>query len=344
MKHALQYFFVLLLLTACETAVEVDVPRYPAQLTVNSLFYPDSLWQVELAQNRYILDTDQFASVPDAEVRILQGGQTVAVLDYVQDAPFTGNSIYRAKSGYPQPEGRYTLDVSHPTLGNLSAISRVPENRVRIVRAVLDTLDIRQESYEENDAIAYGITLQFDDPPEENFYSLSVLFNTDLFLGSDANGDGKVLELGIVERTEFSSIKSDDPIVVQVFDRYRDEIIFSDASFNGQSYTLKLYLLVPDGTVLGDRLFALPIVLEEVAYDTQGDTLRDIGELAGISSLQILLRTTTEEYYDYFYTRDLQASVENNPFAQPVQVFDNIEGGLGIFAGFSQVEKQVTIK
>ena len=60
--------------------------------------------------------------------------------------------------------------------------------------------------------------------------------------------------------------------------------------------------------------------------------------------MSVVLRTTTEEYYNYHYTRDLQASVESNPFAQPVQVFDNIEGGLGVFAGYSQVEKEVIIK
>ncbi len=169
-----------------------------------------------------------------------------------------------------------------------------------------------------------------------------MLLNNDLFFGSDANGDGKVLELGIFEQTIFSSIKSDDPIVVQVFDRYRDEIIFSDVSFNGQSYTLKLYVI--KSSILKYGLSLTPFVLAEPAYDTQGNLLRDVGELAGISTLHILLRTTTKEYYDYFYTRDLQASVENNPFAQPVQVFDNVKGGLGIFAGFSQVEKTVTVK
>lgn len=338
------YITTTLVLYACETTVEVDIPRYPAQLTVNSLFYPDSVWQVELTQNRYILNNEPFASVPDAEVRVLQEGQTVAVLDYVGNAPFTGNSIYLAKSSYPQPRGNYTLNISHPTLGNLSASSRVPENRVSIVRAVLDKLDQRQESSTENNALAYGITLQFNDPPEENFYSLSALFSTDLFFGTDADGDGNVFELGILEQSDFSSIKSDDPIVTQVFDRYRDELIFSDASFNGQLYTLKLYLLVPDGTVLSEYLFALPFALTEVAYDTQGNVIRNIGELAGGGVLKIILRTTTEEYYSYYYTRDLQASVESNPFAQPVQVFDNIEGGLGIFAGYNQVERQVTIK
>jgi len=43
----------------------------------------------------------------------------------------------------------------------------------------------------------------------------------------------------------------------------------------------------------------------------------------------------TEEYYLYKLT--LQNFYENNgnPFAQPVQIYSNIEGGLGIFAGYS---------
>ena len=66
-------YLLLLCFTACETAVEIDVPRYPAQLTANALFNPDSVWQVELTQNRFILDTAQYAPVPDAEVRVFAG-------------------------------------------------------------------------------------------------------------------------------------------------------------------------------------------------------------------------------------------------------------------------------
>ncbi|WKN43986.1 DUF4249 domain-containing protein [Tunicatimonas pelagia] len=321
-------------ITACETAIETDVPRNPPQLTVNSLFNPDSVWQVELTQNRYILDSEPFASVPDAEVQVLQNGQTVAILDYVQDAPFIGNSIYRAESSYPQTGEDYTLEVNHPTLGSLFANGQAPESQITITRAVLDTLDQRTEANISNNAVAYGLTIQFEDPPEENFYSLSVLLQYDGFFGTE--------ELLLEERSSFSDIRSDDPIVAQVFDQYRDEIIFTDASFNGQSYTLKLYLL--ESSILSSGLSFPPFILTEPAYDTQGNIVRDIGELAGLTTLRILLRTTTEEYYQYNYTRDLQASVENNPFAQPVQVFDNVEGGLGIFTGFSQMEKKVIIQ
>lgn len=43
----------------------------------------------------------------------------------------------------------------------------------------------------------------------------------------------------------------------------------------------------------------------------------------------------SEEYY--LYKRTLQNYIENdgNPFSQPVQIYSNVEGGLGIFAGYS---------
>ena len=165
---------LILCLIACETVVEVDVPRYPAQLTVNALFNPDSLWQVELTQNRYILDNAPFAAVPDAEVLITQQGQPVASLRY-QGENYFGNSIYVAEGSRPQAGEAYTLEVTHPTLGNLTATSQVPVPPAAIVSAVLDTLDVRQDAGIDDGDVAYAVTIRLDDPPEENFYSLSIL-------------------------------------------------------------------------------------------------------------------------------------------------------------------------
>lgn len=344
MKHTLRYFPILLLLLACETTVEVDIPRYPAQLTVNSLFYPDSVWRIELTENRYILDTARFAAVPDADVRILQNGQVVAELDYQGDSDFFRNGIYTSTNDRPQVGAAYTLAVSHPALGDLTANSYVPVPQTPILSAVLDTLDVRQgSSSQESDEVSYALTIRLDDPPEENFYSLSVIFYYDVFLGVDADQDGNFLELGIEEEEGRGDIQSDNPVVDNVFDSYRSELLFKDISFNGQEYELKTYLRFRKGSIL-TSFFNEAFVLEENAYDSQGNLIRRPGDTAGLLTLYAVLRTTTEEYYNYNFTSDLQASVENNPFAQPVQVFDNIENGLGIFAGFSQVEKQVTIR
>lgn len=336
-------FFVLgLLLYACETAVEVDVPRYPAQLTVNALFNPDSVWQVELTQNRYILDTARFAAVPDAEVRVTQQGQLIASLRYQGDQSFTGNSFYVANDSRPQAGEEYTLEVTHPTLGNLTARSAVPASQTMIVSAVLDTLDVRQDAGLPDDNVAYAVTIRLDDPPEENFYSLSILLRWE-GLGTVVVNDRA--ELWIENEASTPYIRSDDPIIDNPFDSYRTELLFKDVSFSGQTYELKFYMSFDKGNGIYDDLFKEPLVLVGGnAYDRQGNVIRVPGDTFNIHTLYAVLRTTTEDYYNYNYTRDLQASVENNPFAQPVQVFDNVEGGLGVFAGYSQTEKEVTIK
>ncbi len=334
MRKDCWYCLLVFCLAACETAVEIDVPRYPAQLTVNALFNPDSVWWVELTENRYILDNAPFAAVPDAEVRITQQGQAVASLRY-QGENYFGNSIYVAEDSRPQAGEAYTLEVTHPTLGNLTATSQVPVPPTAIISAVLDTLDVREGAGLDNENIAYAVTIRLDDPPEENFYSVTAQVNYLGITGPTATNFTFYL------RSSVQSMISDDPIVDNPFDRYRDELLFNDVSFNGKPYELKVY--VPFGERrLTSLIFYKFTVLE-------GDTIRgpegllQPGDMVG-NSLSVILRTTTEEYYNYNYTRDLQALVENNPFAQPVQVFDNIEGGLGVFAGYSQMKKDVTFK
>lgn len=335
-------------LMACETAIEVDVPRYPSQLTANALFNPDSVWQVELTQNRYILDNAPFAPVPEAEVKVLQEGRTVAVLDYRGNHPYNGNSIYRATDSRPTAGEAYTLEVNHPTEGRVSASSRVPPAPTPILSVVWDTLDVREVPNSEN-RLAYGVIIRFDDPPEENFYSLSFIVRDNLVFLEDIDNDGEQ-EL-IVLRREFlreAGLQSDDPLVDNPFNRYISELLFKDVRFNGQEYELKLYMEqfigVSDGSSNFLKFVTDFYVLNEEVYDLQGNVVFGADESFPSYEVFALLRTTTEEYYNYTRTRDLQASVESNPFAQPVQVYDNIEGGLGVFAGYNQVEKEVTIK
>ncbi len=52
-------------------------------------------------------------------------------------------------------------------------------------------------------------------------------------------------------------------------------------------------------------------------------------------SLRVALLSVSEEYYQYFTTKNLQTNSSEDPFSQPTQVFSNIENGIGIFAGYS---------
>lgn len=49
----------------------------------------------------------------------------------------------------------------------------------------------------------------------------------------------------------------------------------------------------------------------------------------------------TEEYYKYLESVELSSNASGNPFSEPVSVYTNIKGGLGIFAAYQIVEKNV---
>lgn len=56
--------------------------------------------------------------------------------------------------------------------------------------------------------------------------------------------------------------------------------------------------------------------------------------MSGVATEQhIILLHLSEAYYNYELTRSLQQRAQGDPFAQPVQVFNNITNGVGIFAG-----------
>lgn len=184
--------------------------------------------------------------------------------------------------------------------------------------------------------------------PEANFYSLSLGFRK-IQVGGRFNDSGEIEDF--IEETFLvgGGLQSGDPIVDKVFDRYSSELLFKDISFNGQEYELKLYFrqqfsVSPDNirSYLDDHTKGF--TLSDAVYNRQRDKLYPPGTTFYYSTMYAVLRTTTEEYYRYHYTRDLQASVEKNPFAQPVQVYNNIGNGLGIFAGYSQTQKQATFK
>jgi len=55
-----------------------------------------------------------------------------------------------------------------------------------------------------------------------------------------------------------------------------------------------------------------------------------------LTKVYVELRTITKEYYKYHSSLARQLIVRQDPFAEPVTIFNNIEGGYGNFSGFTQ--------
>jgi hypothetical protein len=60
-------------------------------------------------------------------------------------------------------------------------------------------------------------------------------------------------------------------------------------------------------------------------------------QLINNAGVILSLRTLSEEFYKYKTTAQVQDETSDNPFAQPVNVYKNIENGFGIFAGYNNM-------
>ncbi|GAB3262093.1 hypothetical protein GCM10027347_27550 [Larkinella harenae] len=62
------------------------------------------------------------------------------------------------------------------------------------------------------------------------------------------------------------------------------------------------------------------------------------------ASVRATLLNVDEAYYKYHQALELQKKSESNPFAEPVLMPSNINGGLGCFAGYNQSSLMINLK
>jgi len=102
----------------------------------------------------------------------------------------------------------------------------------------------------------------------------------------------------------FVDFDSDDIIIEEWLTRSYG-VLFSDDRINGNTYEFGLYMYS--------------------YYFSYQDT----------TNMIIYLNSISEDYYKYSISYLRHQEAKENPFAEPVQVYNNISNGYGIFAGFS---------
>lgn len=99
-------------------------------------------------------------------------------------------------------------------------------------------------------------------------------------------------------------LSSKDPALPDNGDRPSGSFLFDDVRFNGAE--------------------------KELLFETSGGGLSNPGVMATVT-----LKTLSEDGYNYLRTARLQDDTSGDPLAQPVNVYNNIQNGFGIFAGYS---------
>lgn len=158
------------------------------------------------------------------------------------------------------------------------------------------------------DTLRKGVNMQYsiafnDNGAEKNFYAITVK-KVVSHLDPWGTGEPYTFENPYFYTTE-AFVQNNSPDVDGKI--WGSIMLFSDATFNGGTCTFTAeHDLFGEGSFPDDSIFVV----------------------VGLHSL-------SEDYFKYSTSLDKYQESEGDPFAQPVQVYSNIEDGFGIFGGYS---------
>ena len=291
---------ILILLPACETVIEIDPPEYDPELSISSNFTPDSIWSAIITQT---VPVGSLRDTPDplvsnATVRVYQGESLIDRLIYSLDSgEYVSTQGIKPRANLP-----YRMVVDAPGFRSASATSTAPLPPdiadVEMVR-LSDTPNFFGE-------IEHQVDFRLPNHPGLNYYSFFISYEY-------PEGDGclacpsfnHVFMQHDSRRWYYNFTDVLNPVEVAVGDDYGCAI-----------------------GALSDRNVDEPTLDFEIKFDLS----EELGESLEEGLLLVVL-ALSPEFVEY------QASIEEqwdfDGFGQPVNLYTNIEGGRGIFAGYS---------
>ncbi|MCF6353143.1 MAG: DUF4249 domain-containing protein [Cyclobacteriaceae bacterium] len=295
MENKLLILLVILLLGfGCETIVDIEVPRNPPSLVINSTLSDDAFIKVHVSQSQYILESGDYKMITGAIVEIFEEGTLVETL------PDSLEGYYISANYIPKRGKTYTIKVAKNGFETATAEALMPLDTANILSVKMDTVRESIDGYTSS-YLRFSVEIK-DDKAYDNFYNISVYLGG-YFKRYDYSVDPPVLIDSLYSYQKLY-LQSRDPSL-EDFQSYGQNILFNDELFNGSTYKMN---------VLSSR-WGSP---DENQY-----------------TYFVALANTSESYYRYELSSQLQYWVDGDPFAQPVTVYNNIENGFGIFSAFN---------
>ncbi|MCH7400911.1 DUF4249 domain-containing protein [Belliella kenyensis] len=280
-------------LSACETVVDIDIPFEKPLITINSILEDSENPIVRLTFSKHILDNNYiYDPIANATVTIRKD---LVDHDLVFDQS-AGN--YINQSIYIEPGSTYTLTIDVPNYERIEVTETVPQVVPIISFTVNGTTEMDYYTRED-------VSLVFQDPVGENFYEISA-YNVMTY--RYPNQIGEIVEHR-TEQTIYLTPKN--PVYQREYSS--NTLLFNDRLFDGSQFEMEMFSAGSSFTFNPNPGHVNPDFEVEVES-------------------YIILKSVSRSYYLYQTTFNLQRWTDGDPFAQPVQVYNNIPKGLGVFA------------
>lgn len=321
---------IALLAVGCEKTIEFKGEITAPMLVVNSIIAPDSTIEVEVTASRFFLDNDMGPKyIENAALRLIVNDKDRGKL---VKSPLIGTyeTDYKVSAG-----DEVRIEVSASGYESVCGKTKIP---VQPIILSVDTAITYTKKYDYY-GLGYGSTVQYDtlgefksqdirfsmkfkdNGKERNYYRLIVKKRIYLDKNEPQGGlifDGEYIEDYLINFDDivFKDQNQMGGIAEEGDDSYSyNYSMFSDELINGKEYELK---------------FTDNNVLNYVSY--QDNINRPNPEKV---VYLIYLQEVSSDYYLYIKSMVAASKIDGNPFVEPVQVFSNIENGIGILGSYS---------
>ena len=303
MKNLVYILLLSLSFTACEVIVDLDIPKHEPVLVLNSVVKADSVFNVRLSRSVGSFDVDRNKEVNDAIISVFQddvflGEMSTAFVGmshnyYYNEAGeyVQGDSVFEyILNEMPLPGANYTFMVSHYLYEDVQANTELEQ------KVTIDFIEIAKvdNEYSEN----YKLNFTFFDLPGEHYYRLRIINKVNQF-------DYEYIDPAFFETSDpsilsSSVVESSDPDDVGAF---LHDALFTDEFFEGDEKTISLEFF--------DWSYS--------DFDTS-------------SKFYLELSSISKDYFNYLHSYQRQSNYYGGELfaGEPVQVFTNVQNGLGI--------------
>lgn len=288
--------------------------NFDEQIVVNSIISPDSNLRVAIYKSKSPESEINFEPLQGAIVRLIEGNQSWNLDRFVPSGSYNDIGYYTSASNLDIETGKLHQLVIEPTgYPSITAQTQVPI-APNISQATLS--NISTNAYPPtniNKGYYLGADAKFNiqDPPnEKNFYCVKIKYISDYIL------DKSILPYKFIDSNSIKTIGLNINNISNVFISYLIEggFIFTDEGFDGQNKEIEARI---QGGLELKTNFPEKITLEVWALN--------------------------EDYYKYIKSHQKQVSIDNDPFAEPLNVYSNIDKGIGIFCGYSVAKFQLPL-
>ncbi|MEI6753275.1 MAG: DUF4249 domain-containing protein [Paludibacter sp.] len=309
LKTLILFLLTAVVFTSCQKVIEFNGEITEPIVTVNSLVTPDSVVSAQISLSHFFLSNDSlFSMINNAKVNLFVNGVFKDTLTYKSNGvyvgtykPVAGDSLnLQIKIPGKKDVTCGTTQKSAPLVSfSLSdTITVATGKRTPIIAPTIkkDTIGIGFE-YKTNCVLHFT-----DDGAERNYYRLAV--TTITTLGTKKTYTYAVNFDDIVSGNTNNSIGPPTSLVSNKYNIFTNELFF------GKHYALKF-------SVLYNKNVFYP------GYEKNPNK----------QEVTINLQKISHSYYHYLQTR---AGINTrNFFAEPVQVYSNVDGGLGIMGSYT---------